>query len=131
MVRVAFYTWWRVKGVTHWKPFRSIYASCNDHCFSLPDQSVASTNCDTFVSRSVCPELYFARSWWFCCWQTLSVNADVTIKKSWGPSEGLFSLSSSFRIWYAQLWSRCFESIAMYLFIFVDVHMFCSCMRQF
>lgn len=54
---------------------------------------------NTFLFRSVWLELYSVLSWWFSCWPALVVNVDVTIKKSWAPTEKSSSLS--FRIWYA------------------------------
>lgn len=54
---------------------------------------------NTFLFHSVWLELYSVLSWWFSCWPAVVVNVDVTIKKSWAPTEKSSSLS--FRIWYA------------------------------
>lgn len=64
--------WRRVKSVTdetltHWrdlkKLFCSIYAACNDNYFYPPTfHRIACANYNTFVSHSVFPELFFARS---------------------------------------------------------------------
>lgn len=80
-----------------------VFACCGALCvpanWSMTLECLHTICYNTFLFHSVWLELYSVLSWWFSCWPAVVVNVDVTIKKSWAPTEKSSSLS--FRIWYA------------------------------